>query len=87
MEVADEERGGFSRDTFDEGRGIKVGRWIGGGGAFSRAGASSVAWSLVSAGVLSEGASLEHISIRESSDRCGFFRMREMSLGDRPNWE
>ena len=46
-----------------------------------------MAGSLVRETVRSEGASLEHISIRESSERCGFFRAREMSSGDRPNWE
>ena len=45
-----------------------------------------MAGSRVGAAVPSEGASLEHISIRESSERCGFFRAREMSSGDRPNW-
>ena len=32
-------------------------------------------------------ASLEHILVRESSERCGFFRALEMYSGDRPNWE
>ena len=74
MEAAGEERGGLSQDAFDKGRGIEFSRWIGGGGDFSRAGALSVAGCLVSAAVLSKGASLEHISIRESSDRCRLFK-------------
>ena len=42
---------------------------------------------LVSVDVPSEGDSLEHIPIRESSERCRFFRVQEMSSGYRPNWE
>ena len=34
-EVTGEEERGLSRDTFDDGRGIEVGRWIGVGGAVS----------------------------------------------------
>ena len=87
LEVACEKRVGLSQDAFDDGRGIEVGRWIGGGGAVSWAGASSVAGCLVRAAVPFEGASLEHIPIRGLSKRCRFFRAQEMSSGERPNWE
>ena len=75
------------QDAFDEGREIEVGWRIGGGNAISMAGASSVAECLVSAAVPYEGASLDHISVRELSNRRGFFRGRDMSSGDWPNWK
>ena len=36
--------------------------------------------------ITSDGASLEHISIWASSDRCSFFSARGVSAEDRPIW-
>ena len=77
----------MSRDPSDVGGGTEVKRWIGSGGAVYWAGAASVAGYLVRKEVPSDGASLKHILIRESSKRCGFLRAREMSFGDQLNWE
>ena len=57
----------MSRGASNGGRGIEVEWWIGGGGAVSRAKASSVARSLIRKAVPSKSASLEHISIMELS--------------------
>ena len=86
-EVTGEEGQELLKDTSGNDRGIEVNQWNGCGGAFSLAGASSVGGSLDRKAVPSECASLEHITIRELSERCGLFRARDMSSGDRPNWE
>ena len=55
-----------------------------GGGTVSRAGSPSVAWYVVGKVGPSEDVSLDHILIRELSEKCWFFRAWEISYGDRP---
>ena len=77
----------MSRDPSDVGGGTEVKRWIGSGGAVYWAGAASVAGYIVRKEVPFDGASLEHISNRESSRRCRFFIAWEMSFWDLLNGE
>ena len=77
-------RGGGLHGASVGGKVVMIARRVSGGGAISRAGAPIVLWSVVRKVVPSKDVSLEHILIRKSTERCGFFRAWEMSYGDLP---